>query len=101
MVNSKFNQNCYRLLKKIPLGRVTTYKEIARALSSKGYRAVGNAMGRNPNAPQVPCHRVVCSDGRIGGYAFGPKRKIDILRREGVEILDGRVKDFKAVFYKF
>ena len=58
----------YNLLKQIPRGRVTTYKSLAQALHSKAYRAVGQILKKNPCAPLVPCHRVVKSDGTIGGY---------------------------------
>lgn len=86
-----FNQRCYEILKKIPKGKVTTYKEIAKALGSKGYRAVGNAMNKNPNAPKVPCHRVVRTDGSLGGYAYGLKKKIELLNSEGVDVANGKV----------
>ncbi len=95
-----FNQKCYKLLKKVPKGKVTTYKIIAEKLNTKAYRAVGTAMRKNPNAPQVPCHRVVNSDGRIGQYAFGQKEKISILKKEGIQIKDNKIIDFeKHLFY--
>ena len=77
MINS---QKLYDLLTKIPQGKVTTYKELALQLKTKGYRAVGQIVGANPNAPQVPCHRVVRTDGGLGGYAFGIDKKIAILK---------------------
>lgn len=95
-----FNDRCYSVLLKVPSGKVTTYKEIARKLKSKGYRAVGNAMNKNQNAPKVPCHRVVCSDGKLGGYAFGIKRKIQILKKEGVEVKNGKV-DLERYGFRF
>ena len=55
------SQKVYELLNKIPKGKITTYKEIANKLGIKGYRAIGQIVGANPNAPQVPCHRVVRS----------------------------------------
>ena len=94
-------QECYDLLAQIPKGKVTTYKEIAKQLNSKAYRAVGSLIGKNPKAPKVPCHRVVKSDGSIGGYAFGVERKIELLRLEKVEVEGDKVKDFKNKFYKF
>lgn len=97
----KFNERCYQALKLIPKGKVTTYKEIARYLGSNGYRAVGNAMSKNPNAPQVPCHRVVCSDGKIGGYAFGVKKKIDLLSKEKISVKNGKVENLKTNFHVF
>jgi methylated-DNA-[protein]-cysteine S-methyltransferase len=86
-----FDEKCYSVLRKVPRGKVTTYREIARALHSKAYRAVGNAMNRNPYAPQVPCHRVVCSDGSIGGFASGAKNKAKMLGKEGIEIIKNRI----------
>jgi methylated-DNA-[protein]-cysteine S-methyltransferase len=95
-----FNERCYKILKKVPKGKVTTYKEIARALKNKAYRAVGNAMNKNPYAPKVPCHRVVNSDGRVGGFAQGTKKKILMLRKEGVEVINGKI-NLKKYLYKF
>jgi O-6-methylguanine DNA methyltransferase len=91
-------EQVYQLLLRIPAGRVTTYGEIARVLGTKGYRAVGRILNQNPNAPEVPCHRVVMSDGSLGGYAHGVARKIELLTREGVRIEDGRVCDFWGRF---
>ena len=93
-----FNEKCYEILKKVPRGKVTTYKEIALALKSKGYRAVGNAMNKNPYAPHVPCHRVVGSDGKMVGFADGVNKKIKMLRGEGVEVVDDKV-DLDKYFY--
>lgn len=101
MSNPLKSQDCYNLLSKIPQGKVTTYKEIATQMNSKAYRAIGSLIGKNPNAPQVPCHRVVKSDGGLGGYAFGLDKKIAILKSEGVEVSDGKVKNFQEIFFKF
>jgi len=95
-----FNERCYSLLRKVPKGKVTTYKEIAHALHSKAYRAVGNAMNKNPHAPKVPCHRVIKSNGEIGGFAPGTKEKISILKKEGVKIENGKI-DLKKYLFKF
>ena len=89
----------YELLKKIPKGKVTTYKEIADQLKTKAYRAVGQIIGQNPNAPKVPCHRVVKSDGSISGYAFGVDKKIALLKSEGVETENGKVVNFEKKFF--
>ena len=94
-----FSERCYALLKKVPRGKVTTYKEIARALHSKAYRAVGNAMNKNPHAPKVPCHRVISSDGTIGGFTSGTRKKIQMLKKEGIEINKGKI-NLKKFFYK-
>jgi len=98
----EFDKKVWRALKKIPRGRVTTYKEIAKYLGhASAARAVGNACHKNPDAPKTPCHRVVKSDGRIGGYAGGIKKKIARLKKEGVKTEKGKVKDFKKKIYKF
>ena len=88
-----FQDKVYKLTSSIPRGRVSTYKEIARAMHSKAYRAVGSALRVNPHAPRVPCHRVVNSDGSVGSYAGKPhsRKKMEMLRREGVRIETGRV----------
>jgi len=99
----EFNKKVWAALKLIPRDRVTTYKELAKYLGKpKAARAAGNACGRNPNAPRVPCHRVVRSDGSLGGYAGGVKKKIELLKKEGVKIFNrDRIKDFKNKLYKF
>lgn len=99
--NLTFNEQCYELLLKIPKGRVTTYKAIAQALNCKAYQAVGNAMNQNPNPISVPCHRVVNSDGRLGGYAFGSNRKVELLTQEGIIIQNGKILDFNKVLFDF
>jgi methylated-DNA-[protein]-cysteine S-methyltransferase len=93
--NQSFDQKCYQLLKLIPKGKVTTYKEIAKTLGSKAYRAVGNAMRKNPDIPVVPCHRVVCSDGSLGGYVRGVKIKELLLKEEGINIKNEKVTPLK------
>ncbi len=93
------SQKIYELLTLIPKGRVTTYKELANKVESKAYRGVGKIVGANPNAPKVPCHRVVKSDGGIGGYAFGIDKKIALLKSEGILVKDGKVIDFEKKFY--
>ncbi len=95
-----FNERCYAVLKKIPKGKITTYKEIAKALNSKAYRAVGNAMNKNPHSPLVPCHRVINSNGKLGGFASGLKNKIKMLKKEGIEINNGKIILDKYL-YKF
>ena len=70
-----FNQKCYMLLSKIPKGKVTTYKEIAKTLNTKAYRAVGKAMSKNPNPIVIPCHRIINTNGSVGGYKLGSNKK--------------------------
>lgn len=88
------------LVRRIPPGRVTTYKELSLALGwPRGWRRVGRLLSTNPNPVIIPCHRVVCSDGRVGGYKLGEERKVELLRREGVEVKNGRV-DLKKYFFR-
>jgi methylated-DNA-[protein]-cysteine S-methyltransferase len=100
-MDKSFNEKCYAILIKVPKGKVTTYGEIAKALKSKAYRAVGNAMNKNPYAPRVACHRVVKSNGEVGGFASGTKKKIEMLKKEGIEIKDNRIVDLKKYLHKF
>lgn len=91
----------YSLARSIPKGRVSTYGEIALALGNAGLsRAVGNALNKN-RSMEVPCHRVVRSDGFVGGFARGAGRKAEILTGEGIEVdkKSGRIKDFERVFF--
>lgn len=84
-----FTQKVYDVVKKIPKGKVLTYKEIARKVGSpKAFRAVGNALHKNRDK-NIPCHRVIQSNGYVGGYARGTKKKIEILRSEGM-IIEGK-----------
>ena len=96
-----FNQKCYELLSQIPKGKISTYKQIANILNTKAYRAVGNAMAKIPNPIIVPCHRVIKSDGHIGGYALGIKKKISLLKNEGVIIKKGEIIDFEKYIHSF
>jgi methylated-DNA-[protein]-cysteine S-methyltransferase len=100
-VATDFQQACYDLLKQVPAGKVTTYADIAHALGTKAYQAVGTAMSKNPNPVIVPCHRVVNSDGRLGQYAFGCERKQQLLESEGVRVVDGKVQDFEQLRFRF
>ena len=82
---ASFQLAVWRELLRIPFGEVRTYKQIAEAVGNpKAARAVGAANGRNPIAIIVPCHRVIASDGNLGGYAGGLWRKAWLLRHEGV-----------------
>ena len=99
--NLTFKEKCYKLLKQIPEGKVTTYKEMARAMGTSAWRAVGTAMAKNNNLIITPCHRVVRSDGNIGQYALGTDKKEELLENEGVEISNGKVKNLNRFFYKF
>lgn len=99
-------QRTYELLKQVPAGRVTTYKALAYALGTRAYRAIGQFMRTNPNAPTVPCHRVVASDGSIGGF-MGKKdgkeiaKKIALLKKESVTVVENKIVNFPSLLYRF
>lgn len=94
----KFSEKVYKVISRIPRGRVSTYKAVARALNCKAYRAVGNALNKNPYAPKIPCHRIVSSSGFVGGFARGIKAKIRMLRKEGVIIKNNKI-DLQKYFH--
>ncbi len=84
---TKFQIKVWKFLKKIPKGKVKTYKQVAIGIKRpKSARAVANACGKNPYAPQIPCHRVIRSDGCLGGYSGkgGVKTKKKLLKLEGL-----------------
>ena len=84
-----FQLKVWNYLKTIPKGKVKTYKQVAIAIKKpKSARAVANACGKNPHAPKIPCHRVIRSDGGLGGYSGrgGIKTKLRLLRSEKVHI---------------
>jgi len=96
-----FQRCVYEKLIEVPRGRVTTYKDLAHAIGSKAYRAVGSALNKNPFAPRVPCHRVVNSDGSVGGFAHGPNKKKEILRSEGIRFTKRKIDKFESVTFDF
>ena len=84
---TKFQLKVWKYLKKIPRGQVRTYSEVAKAINKpKSVRAVANAVGKNPYAPKIPCHRVIRSDGSLGGYSGkgGINTKRKLLKSEGI-----------------
>jgi len=86
-----FVERVYRVVAKIPRGKIMTYKEVAKSAGSPmAWRAVGNVLNKNKN-PMIPCHRVVRSDKKIGGYRDGTSRKISLLQKEGWIIKDKRL----------
>lgn len=100
MSNTTFQQEVYTITKKILRGKVATYGEIARALGQpKAARAVGNALNNNRYG-DVPCHRIIRSNGHVGGYAHGTKKKILILKREGVKISKHGIVNLSRYGYK-
>lgn len=100
---TEFAGQVYRALCEVPAGMVTTYKLLAAAINCRSYQAVGQALRRNPFAPQVPCHRVIKSDLSLGGFmgeygGTARRRKIVLLRHEGVIFKGGRLLDSGRIY---
>ncbi len=96
-----FKLRVLELVRLVPRGKVTTYKELARAVGKPlAWRAVARALAQNPHPVEIPCHRVVRSDGGVGGYSLGVGRKIRLLRAEGVVVERGRI-DLGKLFFRF
>ena len=94
-----FTEKVHNLCRKIPKGKVSTYKILSKKLNSKAYRAVGNALNKN-KSKKVPCHRVVKSSGEIGGFNKGTKTKINLLKKEGIIIKNNKI-NLNKYPYKF
>ncbi|OGD86700.1 hypothetical protein A2Z23_03115 [Candidatus Curtissbacteria bacterium RBG_16_39_7] len=91
-ISESFQKQVLEVVKKIPKGKVATYGQIAQILGkTKASRAVGQALKRNPTPIIVPCHRVISSDGNLGGYLGGPDKKMRLLISEGVEIQNSKI----------
>ena len=89
MKGTSFQLKVWKYLKKIPRGRVKTYTQVAKGIGKPlAVRAVANAIGKNPYAPSIPCHRVIRSDGSLGGYSGkgGIKAKKLLLKKEGITL---------------
>jgi methylated-DNA-[protein]-cysteine S-methyltransferase len=95
--NGRINsQSVYNLVSNIPPGKVATYGQLASSLgNSRGARGIGKILNKNPRPIIVPCHRVVCSDGHVGGYLYGKEQKISLLLNEGITIVNDLIKDFE------
>ncbi len=99
-INS-FRPNFYSIVDQIPKGKITTYGCLAESLGDKrAARAVGTLLNQNPNPIETPCHRVIRSNGEIGGYAKGKQKKKELLRKEGIKIKNNKVINFKEKLYK-
>ncbi len=86
-MENNFKEKVLNIVRQIPRGYVLTYKEVAKlAKNPKAYRAVGNILNKNKDYKNIPCHRVVRSDGKIGGYNRGTDKKHSLLARENVII---------------
>lgn len=96
------DEQIYKKLLEVPKGKITTYGELAKAVGfTNGQRAVGKIMNKNPYPVIIPCHRVVKSDGKIGGYAYGEEIKKNMLQKEGIKIKDDKILDWKNTIYRF
>jgi len=95
-------QKIYKKLLDVPKGKITTYGDLAKAVGLKnGQRVVGKIMNKNPYPVIVPCHRVVMSTGKIGGYAYGEHIKTKMLNDEGIKIQNGKILDLKNKLFEF
>ena len=95
-------EKIYRKLLEDQEGNVTTYGDLAKAINLKnGQRVVGQIMKKNPFPVIVPCHRVIKSDGTVGGYAYGTERKKYMLSKEGLKINNNKISDFKKNLFCF
>jgi methylated-DNA-[protein]-cysteine S-methyltransferase len=96
------SQRVYELVAKVPKGKVVTYSELARAVGRPtASRAIGQILNKNPNPVVVPCHRVVKSNGNVGGYALGTARKLSLLEDEGVRVSEGKILNFQETNFHF
>ena len=90
----------YFLVRQIPKGRVSTYGAVAKALGDKKYaRAVGKFMNKNQNVDTMPCFKIVKSDGNLGGFGLGIDDKIRRLKKDGIEVKNRKIVNFKKVFF--
>ena len=97
----KLEEKVYKKLLEVPKGKVTTYGELAKAIGLKnGQRAIGRMMNKNPYPVIVPCHRVILSSGKVGGYAWGEDVKTKMLSKEGIEIKNGKILH-SDIIYRF
>ncbi len=95
-------QKIFKKLLEVPKGKITTYGELSKAVGLKnGQRVVGKIMNKNPCPVIIPCHRVVMSTGKIGGYAYGEHIKTKLLSDEGVEIKNGKISNLEDKIHRF
>ncbi|MGQ0772750.1 MAG: MGMT family protein [Nitrososphaerota archaeon] len=96
------DRRVYKKLLKVPRGKVTTYGELAKAVGLKnGQRAIGKIMNKNPYPVIIPCHRVVKSDRKVGGYFYGQDVKTKMLSGEGIKIENGKVQGWEKSVFRF
>ena len=93
-------ENTYDLVRQIPNGKVSTYGDVAKALGDiHAARAVGRMMNQNPNADDMPCYKIVYSDGRLGGFGLGINGKIRRLNQDNISVENGRIVDFENILF--
>ena len=98
----KIDKKIYKKLLQVPPGKITTYGELSRAIGfENGKLVIGQIMKKNPFPVIIPCHRVVRSDGKIGGYAFGIDIKKSMLVKEGICIKKNKIENFENFFFRF
>ena len=98
----KLEDKVYKKLLEVPPGKIITYGELAKAVGLKnGQRKIGQIMKNNPFPIIIPCHRVVKSDGTVGGYAYGTERKKYMLSKEGLKINKNKISNFKKNLFHF
>ena len=97
---TEFEKNVLIMAFKIPEGKISTYKRIAEKVGKpKAYRAVANALMKNPLHPVVPCHRVIRSDGSFGGPKERAKTRMKLVEKEGVPVRNGRVQISGSILF--
>ncbi len=94
------NNKVFKLLRKIPEGKITTYKEIGLTLNLNP-RKVGWILSENEDLENIKCYKVVKSDGKVGGYKLGIKEKIKRLEKEGIKVENGKIVDFERRVLRF
>ena len=98
----KIDKKIYKKLLQVPSGKITTYGELSRAIGLvNGQRVIGQIMKKNPFPVIIPCHRVVRSDGKIGGYGFGMDVKKSMLVKEGIRLKKNKIENFENFFFRF
>lgn len=93
-------EKIYQKLKQVPKGKITTYRELAHSINSKAYRLIGTFMKTNKDPKNIPCHKVIKSDGSIGNYSQGIKKKIQLLKKDKIEIKNNKI-DLEKYLFKF
>lgn len=99
---NELERKVYQKLLKVPKGKVTTYGDLAKAIGlENGQRVIGQIMNKNPFPVIIPCHRVVKSDGKVGGYYYGEKVKTKMLSDEGISVKNGKIQDWDKTIFRF